>query len=254
MLSISRKICGIHITQIYFLETKSFLNDTSPDLIGITESSKSIMGLKPIETLQKDLTKSVEELFMAISKSTRKQIKQAQKNSTLHKIIVTEPTNEDILLFRDYYNQFAKKKNTYLCGPFNVKTLKLLRDQKALIMTKIEGEDQQPLCYRVYVADGIRAMSLYSASHYRLTDDPKLKRLYGKAHRLLEWEDILWFKNNGYQIYDSGDLTTNKDIRNYKLEFGGEIITRYSGYISYSLKGSMLFNFRKWKFSKKVGG
>lgn len=251
MLSVTRKIWGIHMTQIYFPEGKNFSMGSSSDLVGITQSTNPMKGLKPMETLQKDLTKNVEELFLEISKSTRKQIKQAQKDPSLHSMIISDPTDEEILLFRDFYNQFAETKNTYYCSPFHVKTLKLLRDQKALVLTKVVGSDQQPICYRVYAADGKRAMPFYSASHFRLTDDANVKRLAGKAHRLLKWDDMLWFKSKGYQIYDSGGLTNDVNIRNFKLEFGGEIVTEYSGYLSHSLKGNVLLNARKWQQSKK---
>jgi lipid II:glycine glycyltransferase (peptidoglycan interpeptide bridge formation enzyme) len=254
VLSISRNRWGIHITQIYFPEENNSTFHPSTDLVGIIHSSTPIKGLAPIETLQKDLTKDADALFMDISKSTRKQIKQAQKDSNLITQVLTEPSDEDILIFQKFYNQFAAIKNTYRCKPYHVETLKLLRDQKALIITKIEGADQQPLCYRVYAADRIRAMPYYSASRYILTDDSHLKRQLGKANRLLQWEDMLWFKSRGYQIYDSGGLTNNPNIRNYKLEFGGRIITEYSGYLPKSLKGSIALSVRNWRFSKKIQG
>ncbi|QQZ07860.1 hypothetical protein [Heyndrickxia vini] len=253
MLSVSRKIWGITITQIYFPE-ESFPFDPSIDVVGITHSTIPMNGLIPIETLQKDLTKDVEELFMDISKSTRKQIKQAQKDPNLKKFILVNPSNEEILQFRDFYNQFAKLKNTYCCTPFHVETLKLLRDQNALIITKIENIDQQPLCYRVYVVNGKRSMPFYSASHYRLTNDSNFKRLTSKAHRMLQWEDMLYFKSKGYQIYDSGGLTNDINIRNFKLEFGGKIITEYSGYLSYTFLGNLVLHVRQWNMSKKSRG
>ncbi|HFV2817471.1 TPA: hypothetical protein ACGM4T_002066, partial [Streptococcus agalactiae] len=81
------------IKQIFFLEKDIFPIDSRIDLVGITQSTIPMEGLIPIETLQKDLTKNEEELFNDISKSTRKRIKQVQKNENLQKIILTEPSN-----------------------------------------------------------------------------------------------------------------------------------------------------------------
>lgn len=247
MLSISRKRWGIQIQQIYFPKGTNFQIRSSTDLVGITQSVVPIEGLMPIETLQKDLTKSEEALFMEISKSTRKQIRQAQKNLELQTCINPTPSDEDILVFQEFYNKAADSKRTDRCTDFHVEKLKLLRDQKALVMTKTEGEGKNPLCYRVYAADGERAMPFYSASHFRLTDDSQFRKLVGKAHRLLKWEDILWFKNNGYLIYDSGGLTPDKNVRNFKLEFGGSITTEYSGYLPYSMAGKLVLKVRDLK-------
>ncbi|WP_053365155.1 hypothetical protein [Bacillus sp. FJAT-27245] len=247
MLSISRKRWGIEIQQIYFPKETNFPIRSSTDLVGITQSIVPIEGLKPIETLQKDLTKSEEALLMEISKSTRKQIKQAQKNPNLRASINPNPSDEDILVFQEFYNIAAESKHTDRCTDFHVEKLKLLRNQKALVMAKMEGEGKQPLCYRVYAADGERAMPFYSASHFRLTDDNQFRKLLGKAHRLLKWGDILWFKSQGYAIYDSGGLTPDKNVRNFKLEFGGNITTEYSGYLPYSTAGKLVLKVRKMK-------
>ncbi|RDU36038.1 hypothetical protein DRW41_15740 [Neobacillus piezotolerans] len=247
MLSISRTRWGIQIQQIYFPKEPDFHVRPSTDLVGITQSIVPIEGLKPIETLQQDLSKREEALFGEISKSARQQIKQAGKTSGLFTFINVNPSDEDITVFQEFYNKAADRKHTDRCTDFHVEKLKLLRDQKALVMTKIEGEGEGALCYRVYAADGERAMPFYSASHFRLTGDSQFRRLVGKAHRLLKWENILWFKNNGYLIYDSGGLTPDPNVRNFKLEFGGTIKTEYSGYLPYSTAGKLVLKVRNLK-------
>jgi lipid II:glycine glycyltransferase (peptidoglycan interpeptide bridge formation enzyme) len=240
--------------QVYFPQGgESFPIPPLTDLVGITQSVKPMGGLMPVETLQKDLTKTVDELFMGVSKSTRKQIKQAQSHPGLHSEMVKAPTDKEILLFRDFYNQCARKKNTHPCSQYHVKTLKLLRDQGALIMTKVEDIDQQSVCSRVYAVDGKRAMSLYSASQYLLTENPQIRRFDGKAHRMLVWEDMISFKEMGYLVYDSGGLTNDPNIRKFKLEFGGNVVTEYSGYLARSLKGRAALHFRRWKLGRKEG-
>lgn len=250
MLSVSRTVWGIHITQIYFPDEIHSVLHSAKDLVGITQSRVPLRGLLPLETLQKNLTHSEEELFKDISKSTRSQIKQMQKEASVQRLVLTEPTDEVISRFRDFYNELAKVKKTHPCSPFNVQTLRELNSQKALAMTVMQTAEGQTLCYRVYAVDGHRSMSLYSASHFRMSDDAGFRKWVGKAHRLLIWEDMLYFKEQGYEIYDSGGLTNNLNIRNFKLEFGGDVITEYSGYLPVSLKGRLALMARKWKMSR----
>ncbi|MEM5678812.1 hypothetical protein AAHB46_00350 [Bacillus paranthracis] len=146
------------IKQIFFLEKDIFPIDSRIDLVGITQSTIPMEGLIPIETLQKDLTKNEEELFNDISKSTRKRIKQVQKMKTFKKSSLQNLLIKKFYCFRTFIINLQKKK-THLCSPYHVETLKLLRDQQALIITKIKDvHQQQTLCYRVYAADGKRAM------------------------------------------------------------------------------------------------
>lgn len=223
------------------------------DVVGVTQAPSPLKGLYPLETLQKNLTHSEEELFRDITKSTRSQIRQAQKDPALHRVLLTSPDDREIEHFRDFYNELARMKKTHLCTAFHVQTLKQLRNQEALVLTKIVDDSGNPLCFRIYTADGRRAMSLYSASHFRKSGDNSYKKWVGKAHRLLIWEDMLWFKEQGYAVFDSGGLTNNPNIRSFKLEFGGDIVTEYSGYLASSMKGKLVLLARRWKMSRVSG-
>jgi hypothetical protein len=248
MISISRKLAGtIKVQQIYFLEDESILSGALADLVGITQAAIPIKGLHSLETLQTDLTKCEDELWSELKKSTRQHIRQAQKNDQLRYLAIDEPTDEQIYQFRDYYNEFAQAKKTYLCTAFNVNTMKLLRNQKSLFMSFMESEVNTPVCYRVYAVDGKRATALYNASHYRMAADSYSKKMQSNGHRLQKWLDTLAFKERGFQILDSGGLTNDENIRNYKLQFGGTIVTEYSGYLPKSVLGKLVNAARDFK-------
>jgi lipid II:glycine glycyltransferase (peptidoglycan interpeptide bridge formation enzyme) len=72
----------------------------------------------------------------------------------------------------------------------------------------------------------------------------------GRANRLLHWEDILYFKNQGYEIYDLGGITldeSNKEgqaIAKFKRCFGGTLIKEYKSWIPVSPKGWALVCFK----------
>ncbi|EDL65265.1 hypothetical protein BSG1_11826 [Bacillus sp. SG-1] len=219
-------------------------------IIGIIQSKYPLGVLPPLETLQINLTKSEEKLYLDMNKSTRQQIRQAEQKYDL--VTKADPTpNENLLIaFRNFYNTFASNKHTYKCNAFHLKTLKLLAEQRSLLITSVEDSLGETLCYRVYVIDGKRATSLYSAAHFRQTADKSRKRLLSAAHRYLKWKDMLWLKHRGYIIYDSGGLTSDPAIRNFKLEFGGEIVKEYSGYIATNLFGRAVLSIRNWNLRR----
>ncbi len=244
MITIKRQIWGVNIQNIYFQGETELPIDSSVNFVGITQAKFKLEGLKELETLQIDLTKGDEDLLRGMKRKTRQQIRQAlQKYSFTHRVSST-PTDDEIHKFKSFYNQHAKVKHIYRCTPYHVQTLKLLRNQNHLLVTTVANENQEILCYRVYAVDGIRAMPLYSVSHYRLEADNARKRMLGLAHRVLIWRNMLWLKANHYQIYDQGGLTSDPNIRSFKHEFGGTAVTVYSGYKANTTKGKLILKIR----------
>ena len=246
IITLLRKSWNVKMAQIYYAENNG--NDPLSSIMMYTNSLRPIPTLTEQETLQIDLTLSEEELFRNIKKSNRSQIKQATTKSFTH-IIETQPSNEELLHFQHYYNQFAKDKNTYHCNSFHLKTLQLLRDQNALIVTKISDNQNRIFCYRIYLSDCIRALTLYSASHFRVSDLPENKRLFSLASRYLLWRNILWFKQNGHVVYDLGSLTNDENIRQFKMGFGGAIVKVYSGYVPKNRLGKFVLCIRNLKMN-----
>lgn len=232
------------MAQIYYAENNG--NDPVSSIMMYTNSLRPIPTLTEQDTYQIDLTLTEDDLFRNLKKSNRSQIKQAAAKSFTH-IIETKPTNQELRHFQQYYNDFAKDKKTHQCNSFHFKTLQLLRDQNALIVTKILDNQNKLFCYRVYLTDQIRALTLYSASHFRKNELPETKRLYSLASRYLLWGNILWFKENGHTIYDLGSLTNDENIRQFKFGFGGEIVKAYSGYASKNRIGKLVLWVRNLK-------
>lgn len=246
IITLLRKSWNVKMAQIYYAEIGKELPTSS--IIIYTNTHLPIPTLIEQETYQIDLTLTEDELFRNLKKSNRSQIKQAAVKSFTH-IIETQPTNQELRHFQQYYNDFARDKNTHQCNSFHFKTLQLLRDQNALIVTKILDNQNKLFCYRVYLTDQIRALTLYSASHFRKNDLPETKRLYSLASRYLLWENILWFKENGHTIYDLGSLTNDYNIRQFKFGFGGEIVKVYSGYVPKNRMGKFVLGIRNLKMN-----
>lgn len=218
IITLFRKSWNVKMEQIYYGENTESKLESS--IISYTNALRPLPTLQEQETCQIDLTLSEEILFQNLKKSNRSQIKQATNKSFTH-CIEKNPSNGELLNFQQYYNHFAKDKHTHQCNSFHLKTLQLLRDKNALIVTKILDDQDDVFCYRLYLTDNIRALTLYSTSHFRKSDSPEV---YSLASRFLLWKNIIWFKQNGYAVYDLGSLTNDENIRQFKMGFGGEIV------------------------------
>lgn len=236
------------LVNCYFLKT----GETplpSAHLIGFSHAYRPVNQLIKQTTLLIDLTKSEDQLLNELHRSTRKQIRQAAKYDFQIEVI-DRPTIANIREFQNFYNEFAKYTHTYKCGAFHIKTMELLTESNNLIITRIVNGTNEILSYRVYITDGETVFSLYSASQFRLKKDAMEKRIISIANRYLLWKNILYFKERKNIVYDMGGLTTNNNIRNYKMEFGGDIAEVYSGYEVTSLLGKLVLLGRTIKLRK----
>ena len=221
------------------------------DLVDINGFSHSVLTeqLPNMDTLHINLLETEENLFHALHKKNRKQIKNAQTRDFTVEVI-TSPTKEDLKKFQKLYNEFARGKKTYTCNAYHMDTMYRLIKQDALVLTKLKNNVGETLCYRIYVTDGNTVMSLYSLSLYRERTIPEEKRLLSEASRYLLWSNILYFKKTNHKIYDMGGLTDNPNIRSFKMEFGGSLSQVYSGYAANSGRGKLVLWLRKMTMRK----
>ena len=247
MITIERKIMNVKIQNHYFFR-ENFEFNPNVHVKAFSHSFVPRKSLRMLETLQVNLTKDEDELLKEMHKTTRRQIRRASEQELEH-VVIENPSNEDLVKFQNFYNRFANNKNTHACNSFHMETMRLLEKQNALILTYIRNEKKEIICYRVYIIDENVAMNLYSVSHFRMADSPGLKKFLSHANRYLVWKCILLFKDKGYKLYDMGGLTNDENIRNFKLGFGGEIVSVYSGYEANSFIGSIVLKMRSWKMA-----
>src|SRR5262249_37191050 len=110
-----------------------------------------------------------------------------------------------------------------------------------MVVTKsvVGGESLSMHSYLVD-RDRKRALLLHTASLFRNADDKQKRNKIGMANRLLHYRDMLFFKEQGCDIYDFGGYakdTQDQDLINinqFKEGFGGTIIEE-SHYTSIAL-------------------
>jgi hypothetical protein len=236
VIAINRSSWSLAVKTVFFAPEPA-RSDSAADLIGCVQSTRADEGFQVVRTLHIDLTHTPTRLFSALGKSTKNQVNRAEKRDQLTSTVIAQPADDDICAFRDFYNEFARAKGTTLCRGYQMETMRLLMRQNGLVITRIADAHGQPLCYHVYVADGARAMLLYSASHFRRIEDQAERKRLGRANRLLHWRDILFFQAQGYAIYDFGGLTDDPRIAEFKRSFGGDEVAEYTGYVPVTWKG-----------------
>ena len=245
IISLKKKLF-LRIAEVYFADDY-IDNIRKCDVTVYFYTSKYHDSCKKIHTLHIDLSKSIEQLFLEMHYNTKRKIKQAHKEK-LQVFFCDAPTDEEIKIFSDFYNVFAKSKNLSKCS---ITKLKALCQENALVISVVKDEFSNPLCYHAIIGDGVRAIALYSSSHYRLPSGEDKRNLIGQANRYLHWSEIKYFKERGFSIYDFGGLSLNvKDealynIDNFKMSFGGEVVSLYTYYITNSLLGK-IYHIRKF--------
>jgi len=244
MLQISRKLFALPFNQVYFQELKRESIRYEPKVICYTHVLKPSRKLQGQQALHIDLKKG--EQFYGVSDTLLTLLMNEQTEkwtiSRFH-----HPTDQQIEDFQQFYNLYAKQKDSGKLNKFDAQTLKLLRDQGGLLMTKVESEQQEAIGYRVYVVGEEMVMALYSAERALPNESIKLSPNY-----FLCWENMKYFSKQSYQLYDFGDIKDSTVLQELKENFGGKLVTVFSGYISNSLVSQMLLQFNLKGLKKKL--
>jgi lipid II:glycine glycyltransferase (peptidoglycan interpeptide bridge formation enzyme) len=112
-----------------------------------------------------------------------------------------------------------------------------------MLAIRAASVNNEKIVFHSYVTTCGRARLLHSASLFRESDDSAYRNLVGRANRLLHWDDICYFKNEGCRTYDLGGISMDKSnmetqaINKFKESFGAAVIKEYKSYVPASFKG-----------------
>jgi hypothetical protein len=233
MLQISRKLFAIPINQVYFQELK---NDSryEPKIIRYTHLLKPSRQLQSQQTIHIDLRQEEGTLLNRISDKVISLMEDIQVEKwNISRL--DHPTNQEIYQFQQFYNLYAKQKKVRKLNKFDIQTLQLLRDKGGLVITKLMNEKNETLWFRIYVVSDEIVMALYNDGQDLLNT-----KKYQCADYFLSRENMKYFKKAGYKIYDFGNIRDTTILEDLMKDYGGEIVTVYSGYISKSFLSQML--------------
>lgn len=222
MVTYNKKIFIFNVKESWYTYKHNFWNIFSLNAFLHLKNldNKRIFAFKKIShTLELDLTNNVETIFANFSKQIRQQIKIAENEGIICYF------HQDIEKFVDFFNEFALKKDTFTTSKKNVSAL---GDSLKLSFAVYNGQIIAAHSYLVDAGLGI-ARHIHSAT--KRLDEQYDRNLIGRANKYLTVKDILYFKEGGYKIFDFGGYAKNTEdkslngINNYKLLFGGKVVT-----------------------------
>ncbi len=192
------------------------------------EISNDTYTPQPFPTLFSDLRLSEEELWNKLHKGKNKDIRLARNRGWSFRR-VREPA--DIETFHALQSKFAETKG--YPPPYSLPVL--LRNAENSLFVFGDDQDGQTVCWINYALDERIARPLFTG--YDL-DYNKAARGYGAT--LMTWDTILYFKKQGFEIYDFGGAQEDPkapgySITKFKLGFGGVFEHRFDYVCRYPL-------------------
>jgi len=208
---------NVNILDYFKLVQYKQCSNTDNYLIKIADFSTIHINLEQDENL----------IFKEFSKGTKYEIKRALKESVNFSIFKKE---NNITNYLNYYNEFAKAKHLNL---ITLNELNYYWDN--LTITHVKDNQGNILSIHSYLADKKlkRVRLFHSISLFRIINNID-KNFIGRANRFLHWQDIIYFKNNNYKLYDMGGVALNNNdtstigIDKFKLGFSQNIIKEYN--------------------------
>lgn len=170
-------------------------------------------------TLELDLENDADTISAKFNKQIRQQIKIAEREGTSCHF------HNDIEKFVDFFNDFAKKKNTWLTSEQRI------RDMGDCIKLSFAVNNGIILAAHSYIIDNEVGIVRQLHSATKRLDENFDRNLIGRANKYLTVTDIFYFKEKGFKVFDFGGFAKDTDneslkgINNFKLQFGGDLIT-----------------------------
>lgn len=173
---------------------------------------------KTSHTIELNLEQDKDLILANFSKQIRQQVKIAENEGTICYF------HKEIDKFVDFFNDFANKKETFTTSKNKIIEL------GNLVKLSFALKNGQILAAHSYLLDEEMGIVRHLHSATKRLDEQYDRNLIGRANKFLTVQDILYFKEMGYKVFDFGGYANNtkdeslKGINNYKLLFGGKIV------------------------------
>ena len=219
-------------TKIWFAQELNKSDKFNLSFYKQSSLTKNIFGFigTPFYTFLIDLKEDIDLFFTRIKKNTKYEINRTSRDGVKFEI------HEDIDIFIEYYNKFATSK-----GLGQLKKEELIKLNQNFSITKAINEDNDIYVMHSYICDKeLKKVRLFHSASFYESDDKKIRNLVGMANRFLHFEDMKYFKANGYKEYDFGGYAYNtqdkhlQNINDFKAAFDG-VLVEQSDYYSYPL-------------------
>lgn len=189
------------------------------------------------ETLVTDLRKNIDDIFDSFSKTTRYKIRRADRDG-YSTIFYDNPSKQQIADFCKIHKELYRSKGLKESSP--KRKMEVYLSSGNILISTSQKDCLKDASVHVYFVDGRVARLLYSVNQYRDRGD---RNELGRANRKHHFDDISYFKERGYEIYDWGGCREDGDVKSvaeFKLGFSGIKKETYYYVRPISLKGRLI--------------
>ncbi len=167
-----------------------------------------------------DLRQPLDKILAAMSQSTRRKVRSAEKLGDRMAIKRNHPEAARELV--SLYNALAHAKVAGV-SPIDEGIVARYAPHSDIQVVHLDGE---PLCTHLNMRDpdSGRARIIFTAN--RRFEDHDTARLCGFVNSYLHWHEILTYREEGFGTYDFGGISTgeNAGIDQFKHGFGGAVV------------------------------
>jgi hypothetical protein len=194
----------------------------------------------PFPTLVNDLSLPEDQLFAALSRTTRYEIRRAGARDRIHYQLIAEPQHQ-LRAFAEFYDRFATARS--ITPVYRRKLIAACEAGRLRLSTVSFGGDI--IVWHAYVMSRTRVMLLHSASQFRSTDAREARARIARANKWAHWQDMLRFKAAGFRSYDWGGIFSdesqpaNLGVNRFKRQFGGRPEHNYDCRVAVTLRGHL---------------
>lgn len=235
MLSIVRYKFGIPVNDVFFSHDPC-RTERSRTITYYVQAAVPADGFYPFKTQVINLSSPAASLFSELSSNTRYKIRRAEREG-IGAHLSASPSKAEVSEFCDFFDHFATLKTL---PRSNRRKMQALAAASGLLLSRATDGSGATLVAHAYITDhdSARLRLLYSASHFRATEDTEERNRIGRANRFLHWHEIEQTKKLGFEQYDLGGIPIDQRdaaknaIARFKSEFGGTHVIEYNGYHS----------------------
>jgi hypothetical protein len=190
-----------------------------------------------------DLALKPDQLLANLSKDTAYKIRRARDRDRIVCEICDPRDPAAIAQFELMYNAFAAIKGRPL---LNRARMESMAAAGVLDLSVAKDPQGNALVYHANYRGSGRATSLESPSLYRKLSSSADRNLVSRANRLLTWNNLLRYQEQGLKSFDFGGWypgvadQTRLDINRFKEGFGGQIVREFQCEQILTLKGWLM--------------
>jgi len=234
MIELERKFYIFKVTEYWFnLKNKTQQFNLFTSFCFIKKKIKKRFYVAEINyTVEIDLSIDEKEIVKKFRPTLQRNIKKAKEMN------MTCVFKKDIDTFYSHFVSFAKRKNIFCPSKLFLASL------GNSFMTSFVYYQDELLAAHSYIIDKETGITRLFQSGSKRLEMLSNKNEISYANKLLMQEDILYFKKEGFLVYDFGGYSIDKKnnslqgINDFKISFGGTIqqIYNYHSVLYYFIK------------------